>query len=202
MVKIDFHDFQVWRAENQGNEYRSKSAGAESGPWDVFSDYLLLGMSPPAVTRAVVEQLQKREPVLIGIDLSYLKKPFETYTVVGKRNLNQERIVDVPLHALVAVGVCDRHPTEDWLCARFTRDLVTSHIRECVVLQNSWGKSAHNGGYVCLSKGALQKMLVEAVLDHPAEDPLFANLPSPRGGLNLSPLFRYTSPSKKKLSNR
>jgi hypothetical protein len=119
--------------------------------------------------RSVRTQLYEGRPVLTVINTSLVrggKARFAEAHVIAAQALVPVGEGEKSLHALVAIGHCDTWETRDPLCRRFAALMREMGVRECIVLQNSWGRNNHSDGYFCLSEEAARRLLTHAWVDH------------------------------------
>lgn len=120
--------------------------------------------NPKPLVGKVVDQLYQDHPALLNINTDITQKDFSSYSLIGDEDLVENGKGMLGQHMVVAVAHCDTVPTRDPICALFADELSMRGGSDCIAIQNSWGKSAHADGYACLSRSALYRILLSAVV--------------------------------------
>lgn len=185
-IEIDFRWFKVYESMHREN-FKRKSAAVSEGEapaqyrygsytetrqiletWmrKIGLDTEYYPKKAETLYSLIVKQLYWRRPVLLSINPTLAVKRFSFYDVLGGGDLVEKGEGEDAAHAMTAVAHCDRTASEsrDPLCQTFAKEMESREIKECIVLQNSWGIDANQKGYVCLSKNASLRMLRQAYL--------------------------------------
>jgi hypothetical protein len=114
-------------------------------------------VEPQRMYHLAVQQLSEDSPVLVSVNARATRKRLRTYDVISPEDVETGRTTG--RHTMVAVGHCDKTTTSDPLCERFGETMREERVKECIVLQNSWGENSNSGGYVCVSPIAWNTMI-------------------------------------------
>jgi hypothetical protein len=126
----------------------------------VDSTYYVREFEP--LYRVIVAQVTKGIPVMTGIRTGL------TRSLASTQVLKSEDLVEVGTgtkgsHRIVVVAHCDRlGRSEAPRCKKFDAAPDLGATKECLIFQNTWGKSYHLDGDICIEKEALRRLLISA----------------------------------------
>ena len=152
-------DTTQYRRDYATAEARGQSLATAEGTSTSHAD-----IAASTLYTLAVAQLYQRKPVLFTIRSGLTSSQLQTYTTVGTPDLLENGSGRRGMHSIVGIGHCHRHQSTHPLCRRFTTQMTEKNIPECLVLQNSWGETSHDSGYVCVSRMASQRILAGALL--------------------------------------
>lgn len=108
--------------------------------------------------------LYYKEPILVSLNVGIVNGYFGQHRVVSLHELKPVGEGRWGPHTALAVGHCDNWTPKEPLCKPFAQQMKERNVPECIVIQNSWGPSAHDKGYVCVSKLALDRIMSNATV--------------------------------------
>jgi len=139
-------------AINKVMEMKTSALGWQSGCQRKDPNYLY---------DRVVGQIDRGFPAGLVIHTRVVATPASKYKLLNSADLEGEGKFFSSRHAVVGVGYCDKWKTENPLCSRFVKEMENDNVRECIVVQNSWGTDSHDAGYLCISRNAFQRVALE-----------------------------------------